>query len=164
MRSIRSRFLVAVLAVMFAAGISKAQAADTPPAPTHDHAFGHGGHRMGFFADYLDLTDAQREQMKSILQKERATMKPLMQQLRQSREQLHQFAEGAYDEAKVRAVATQQAQNMIELAVQKTRIHSELFQVLTADQQAKMKEVEASRAARRGKHADSAPPDAPEQE
>jgi len=77
--------------------------------------------------------------------------------------QLRQYAEGTYDEAKVRALATQQAQTQVELSVQKTRIHNELYQVLTADQQAKMKEFEAHREARMQKHMQDEPTAAPEQ-
>jgi hypothetical protein len=46
---------------------------------------------------------------------------------------------------------------MVELTVQQTRIHSELFQVLTSDQQATMKSVEARRAARMSRHMHTAP-------
>lgn len=119
--------------------------------------FGMGDHMLKFFTDYLSLTDAQQTQIKATLEKEHATIKPLMQQLHQSEQQLKQFEEGAYDEAKVRAVATQQSQTQIELTVQKTRIHNELFQLLTPDQQAKMKEFEANREARMQKHMHSAP-------
>jgi hypothetical protein len=52
---------------------------------------------------------------------------------------------------------------MAELTVQQTRIHSELFQVLTTDQQAKMKEVQARHEARMQRHMHSAP-EAPPQE
>jgi len=51
----------------------------------------------------------------------------------------------------------------VELTVQRTRIHNELFQVLTTDQQAKMKEFEARREARMQKHMQEAPPAPPEQ-
>jgi len=117
---------------------------------------------MGFFAKYLDLSDAQRAQMKAVMEKEHPALKPLMQQLHQTREQLKQYEEGFYDEAKVRALAAQQTQTMVELTVQETRIHNELFQLLTTDQQAKMKEVEASHEARMArmqqKHMQGAPP------
>ena len=63
----------------------------------------------------------------------------------------------------MRALATQQSQTMAELTVQQTRIHSELFQVLTTDQQAKMKEVQARHEARMQRHMHSAP-EAPPQE
>jgi len=123
----------------------------------HGHGFGMGEHMMEFFADYLNLSDAQQTQMKAILQKERPTLKPLIQQLHQTEAQLKQYEEGTYDEAKVRAVAAQEAQTQTELTVQKTRIHNELFQVLTPDQQSKMKEFEARREARMQKHMNAAP-------
>ncbi len=86
--------------------------------------------------------------MKAVLQKEHATMKPLMQQIHQMDQQLKQYEEGTYDEAKVQALVAQQAQTLVQLKVQETRIHSELYQMLTSDQQAKLKEVEANREAR----------------
>jgi len=55
----------------------------------------------------------------------------------------------------VRAVAAQQSQTMVELMVRKARIHNELFQLLTPDQQGKMKEVEARRDSRIQKHIQS---------
>lgn len=126
------------------------------------HEFGMGEHMMGFFADYLNLSDAQQTQMKAIMQKERPTLKPLFQQLHQTETQIKQYEEGAYDETKVRGLATQEAQTQAELRVQQARIHSELFQVLTADQQAKMKEFEARREARMQQHMNQAP-SAPEE-
>jgi Spy/CpxP family protein refolding chaperone len=164
MKSIRSRFLIAAIAVLFTTVVanSHSQIAEAAPPPMHEHGFGHGEHMLEFFADYLSLTDTQQAQAKSIMQKEHATLKPLIQQLHQTEQQLRQYEQGAYDEAKVRALATQQSQAQIELTVQKTRIHSELFQLLTPDQQAKMKQFEANREARMAKHMKDAP--APPQE
>jgi Spy/CpxP family protein refolding chaperone len=156
MRLIRFRLLIAALVLLLGTALTQSQAADAPPSSRHHHEFGEdfgfGGHMMGFFADYLNLTDAQQTQMKAVLQKEHPALHPLMQQLHQAHQQLAQLAEGTYDEGKVRAVATQQAQTMVELAVQYTRIHSELFQLLTPEQQTKMKEFEANHAARMHKH------------
>jgi len=147
MKSIRFRLVVAVLAVMLGAAIAKSQTADAT-APVHDHAFGMRSPMMGFFARDLDLTDAQRAQMKAVLQKEHVALKPQMQQLHLMQQQLKQYEEGTYDEAKVQALVAQQAQTLVQLKVQETRIHNELFQLLTSDQQAKMKELEANREAR----------------
>jgi Spy/CpxP family protein refolding chaperone len=58
----------------------------------------------------------------------------------------------------VRALAAQQTQTMAELTVQETRIHNELFQLLTTDQQAKLKELEANREARVQQRMQNAPP------
>jgi protein CpxP len=164
MKSIRSRFLVAAIAVIFTTIIanSHSQTAEAAPPPMHEHGLGHGEHMLEFFTDYLGLSDAQQTQAKSIMQKEHAALKPLLQQLHQTEQQLRQYEEGTYDEAKVRALAAQQSQTQIELTVQKTRIHSELFQLLTPDQQAKMKQFEANREARMAKHMNNAP--APSQE
>jgi len=168
MKSIRFRFLVAALAVLLGTAFANSQTAPDAPKPqrVHDHGgeFGMGGHMMKFFADYLNLTDAQQAQAKAILEKEHPVMKPLFHQSRQLERQLNQYAEGTYDEAKVRALAAQKAQIEVELTVQKTRIHNELFQVLTADQQAKMKEFQARHEARMQRHMHDAPPATPEQQ
>jgi Spy/CpxP family protein refolding chaperone len=164
MKSIRFRLLIAALAVVLGSALAKSQTADAPtPPPTraHFHGYGMEGHRMGFFAKELNLTDEQKTQMKAVMQKEHPAMKPLFQQSRQVDQQLRQYVEGPYDEAKVRALATQKAQVEVELTVAQTRVHNEMFQLLTADQQAKLKEIEANHAAHMQKHmheAPSAPP------
>jgi protein CpxP len=164
MKSIRFRFLVAALAVLLGSAIAKSQTSDAPPSPPmHGHEFGMEGHMMGFFAKYLDLTDTQRAQMKAVMEKERPTLRPLMHQLQQAHAQMKPYEEGAYDEVKVRGLATQQAQTLVELSVQEARIHNELFQLLTPDQQAKMKEFEANREARMKKRMQDAPQAAPEE-
>jgi Spy/CpxP family protein refolding chaperone len=159
MKSIRSRFLIAAIAVLFTTVVanSQSQTAEATPPPMHGHGFGHGEHMMEFFADYLNLSDAQQAQAKAIMEKEHATLRPLVQQLHQTEQQLRQYEQGTYDEAKVRALAAQESQAQIELTVQKTRIHSELFQLLTPDQQTKMKQFEANREARMAKHMKDAP-------
>ena len=158
MKTIRFRFLVAALAVMLSAAFAKSQTADaTPPQPMHGHGHEFGMGHMGFFAKYLDLTDAQRTQMKGVLHKEHATMKPLMTQLHQMEQQIRPYEEGTYDETKVQALVSQQAQTLVQVKVQEARIHNELFQLLTPDQQAKMKEFEANREARMQKHMQNAP-------
>ena len=166
MRSIRFRLLIAAMAVLLGTAIARSQTADAPappPMPGHEHGFEMGERMLGFFTDMLNLSDAQQTQIKTVMQKEHPVIKPLMQQSRQIDQQLHQYAEGTYDEAKVRALATQKAQVEAELTVQKTRIHNELFQLLTTDQQAKMKEIEANHEARMQKHMHDAPPAPPEQ-
>jgi Spy/CpxP family protein refolding chaperone len=160
MKSIRFRFLTAVLAVTLGAAVARSQTSDTatpPPTPTHAHAWGMRGHMMGFPFRELNLSDEQRAQVKGVMQKEHATMKPLMQQVHGMQQQLKQYSEGAYDEAKVQALVTAQAQTLVQLKVQETRIHSEIYQLLTPEQQAKMKEIEANRETRMQEHMHGAP-------
>jgi len=108
----------------------------------------------------LDLTSAQQEQVKAIWTKEKPTLQPLMQQLRQNHTAMSALeASGPFDEAKTRALATQNAQTMIELQVEHARIKSEIMQILTADQKAKLAQMEANREARMSKHAPPPPAD-----
>jgi protein CpxP len=129
----------------------------------HGHEFGMHDHMMGFFAKSLNLTEDQKTQMKAILEKERPTMKPLHQQERQIEQQLRQYVEGTFDAAKVQALATQKAQVEIQLTVAETRIHNQMYQLLTPDQQSQLKQMEANHEARMQKHMHEAPPAAPEQ-
>ena len=126
---------------------------------------GHGGpmgdfdHMLGFYSDYLDLSSAQQDQVKAIWAKEKPALEPLMQQMHQNHEAMRTLeAAGTFDEAKTRALATQNAQTMIELQVQHARIKNEMMQVLTADQKTKLQQFEAKRESRMKNHA--APPPA----
>jgi periplasmic protein CpxP/Spy len=149
MKSFSFRLLVAASAVLLGSALMHAQTTDaTPPPASHGHMFRARGERMGFFAKKLNLTDEQKAQMKSIMQKEHPTMKPLFAQQHQIDVQLRQYVEGNFDAAKVQALATQKAQVQAQLTVAQTRIHSEMYQVLTADQQAQLKQMEANHEAR----------------
>ncbi len=160
MKAFRYRLLIAALAVLFGTAIAKSQTAETapPPSPMHGHEFGMGGPMMGFFARELNLTDDQKAQMKSIMEKEHPAIKPLMQQQRQIDLQLRQYVEGAFDQTKVQALAAQKSQIQAQLTVQETRIHNELYQVLTTDQQSQLKQLEAKHEARMQQHMGDAPP------
>jgi protein CpxP len=169
MKSFRFRLLVAALAILLGSAIAKSQTADapaTPPMHEHGHGFGMEGHRMGFFAKQLNLTDDQKAQMKTIMEKAHTSMKPLMQQSHQLEQQIHQYAEGNYDqstESTVRGLARKKADIEVELTVARTQVHNQMFQVLTPDQQAKAKQIEANHEARMQKHMNQAPPAAPPQ-
>ncbi|MGB8775225.1 MAG: Spy/CpxP family protein refolding chaperone, partial [Terriglobales bacterium] len=93
-------------------------------------------------------------QVKAIWEKEKPTLQPLMQQMRQNHDAMNALqASGPFDEAKTRALATQNSQTMVELQVEHARIKSEIMQILTADQKAKLAQLEAAHEANMGKHA-----------
>lgn len=145
MKSTHSKVLVIGAAIILAVAAAFAQGMHGPGGR------GGFGPLLGFYSDYLDLTSAQQDQIKAIWAKEKTAVQPLMQQMKQYHSQMQQLtANGAFDEAKVRALATQQAQVQVEMAVQHARIKSEMVQVLTADQKTKLANFEAKRAARRG--------------
>ena len=124
---------------------------------------GMDGHMIGFYAKYLGVTDEQKTQMKAVLQKERPTMKPIMTQVHQLDQQLKQYVEGTYDEAKVQALISAQSQTLVQMKVNEARIHNELYQLLTPDQQTKLKEFEANRQARMQQHMQNSAAAPPEQ-
>ena len=159
MKSFRFRLLVATLAVLLGSAIAKSQtAADTPPPPMHGHGFGMNSQGMGFFAKQLNLTDDQQAQMKTIMEKAHTSMKPLMQQSHQIDQQLRQFVMGAYDDGQVQKLATQKAQIEAQITVAQTKVHNQLFQLLTPDQQAKAKQLVAEHEASMQSHMNQTPP------
>lgn len=162
MKSFRFRLLTAALAVLMGSVIARSQNADASP-PMHGHEFGMHDHGMGFFAKRLNLTDEQKTQMKAVMQKEHPAMKPLFQQQHQIDQQLRQYVEGTFDQAKVQALAAQKAQIQAQMTVAETRIHNELYQLLTPDQQSQLKQMQANREARMQKHMQQEPASPPEQ-
>jgi protein CpxP len=119
----------------------------------------HGGPRGGggdFFGgmmfDYLDLSDAQRAQIKQIMEKEKPTLEPLFKQEMESHKQMMQLVQSGFDEAKAQAIATQGAQIHAQLEVQHARVASEAYQVLTAEQKTKLAQFMAKREQRFEQH------------
>jgi protein CpxP len=111
---------------------------------------GHRHEKMARLAKELNLTDAQKEQIKTMAQAQRTTMRPLFQQMAQNRlAMLNATASGAFDQVKVQAIANQQAQIMAQLAVQRAALRSQIYnQVLTADQKAKADQLRQNKIAR----------------
>jgi len=139
MKSSSWKFAVALVAVLVcgAVMIGYAQQTDStnPKAAWGGHR--HGDH-MGYMVKALNLTDAQKAQAKSIMQANRTSMRPLMQQMEQNRlAMLTATSGGAFDQAKVTALANQQAQLMAQMTVNRQSIRSQIYtQVLTPEQRA----------------------------
>ena len=150
MKSTHIRILTIAAAVLLVAAAAIAEG-------RHGYGGPGGFHRM---LKQLDLTSAQQDQVKAIWAKEKPTLQPLMQQMRQNHSAMKALeASGPFDEAKTTALATQNSQTMIQLQVEHARIKSEIMQILTAEQKAKLAQLEANRAARMSKHTPPAPAD-----
>lgn len=92
----------------------------------------------------LDLTDAQKEQMKTIGQSSREKMKPIMEQMKANRDQLQQLTSGGnFDEGSVQALAAQQGTLTAQMIVEKERTKAAMFALLTTEQKAKAAEMKA---------------------
>jgi protein CpxP len=150
MKAFRNKFMTAAFSLIFMAGAAMAQTATTPPPPPQHHGF-HGRHSggpmFGMFFHQLNLTDAQKAQVKQIMTQERPTLKPLMQQMALGENQMRTLElSGAFDEGQARTLAAQQSQNMTELMVQRARVESEMIQILTPDQKTKLSQLIQQRA------------------
>ena len=153
-----TRILAVALAIVLVAGVAASWAA----AGVGQGPWGHGGfehHMLGMMTDYLDLTEAQQAQVKQIFATEKPTMMPLVQQLHQTRQQLRQLEQSnTFDENKVRALASQQAQTLTELTVEKAKVANQIFNILTPDQKAKAQKFMERREARFQKHFQNSEP------
>jgi protein CpxP len=109
---------------------------------------GSGG--FGLALRQLDLTDAQREQVQSIFQQNRDEMRAAGEKLRAARRGLHDAASaGTVDEAAIRTAAETLANAEAEAAISRARVHAQVWQILTPEQQAKAKELRQQREQRR---------------
>ncbi len=91
---------------------------------------------MGHMFHDLNLTDAQKQQVKSIMEANKASMHTLMQQMAQNRlAMLQATSNGAYNQAAIQTLATQQAQLQAQMTIQHEALQHQVYtQVLTADQ------------------------------
>jgi len=140
--------VVSVLAVTLcgAAMLSYAQG-------PHPHgAF--GGPGMGIPLHELNLTDAQKAQVKQIMDANKTTMKTVMTQLEQNRlALLNVTANGAYDAAKIQLLASQQAQLHAAMTVNREAVQHQIYTtVLTAEQQAKAEQLRSDQVTRITQH------------
>ena len=145
----RKLLLVALLATMTAL-------AATMFAQGHGMSHGRRGWMLHKMAKELNLTEAQQQQVKTILQAERAKIQPTMQQLRQNEQAENAVITGQFDEAKARDFAQKQAAFMTDMMVEKERTKSQIYALLNPEQRQKalqlMQQREQRRAERMQKH------------
>ncbi len=104
---------------------------------------GPGGPRegLGLFGPLgreLNLTDAQKTQIKSIQDSFRENDKALFDQLRALHEKQGDVTPGTFDEAAFRSAAEARSKIQIELEVSHAKMMSQVFNVLTAEQKAQI--------------------------
>jgi len=152
----------ALLAVAVSAGAYvHAQDAGAPRAPQGEGRRGPGGPGgpgfrgpggpMGLLPMLgrdLELTDAQHDQLKAIAESHKEDWKALAERGRAAHMALNQAVMAdTIDEALIRQKSSEAAAVDADLAVARARARAEVFQILTAEQRAKVKE----RAAQRGR-------------
>jgi Spy/CpxP family protein refolding chaperone len=86
------------------------------------------------------LTDAQKAQVKQIVDNFEASTKELREKMRGLRGGEGDAFNGTFDEATVRSQAQARAQVQVELEVAHARMLSQVYNVLTAEQKAQVAE------------------------
>ena len=103
----------------------------------------------------LELTDAQREQVRGIVSARSADFKSIADRLRVAREAQHAAVTRVpVDESEVRARVSETAAIEADAAVLRARVHEQIYQVLTPEQQQKAKTLQAERQKRRAERAE----------
>ncbi|HJQ37479.1 MAG TPA: Spy/CpxP family protein refolding chaperone [Thermoanaerobaculia bacterium] len=113
------------------------------------HGRGRHGQFGARFAEKLNLTDAQKEQIKTLNQSFRESNKAFFEQTRDTRRQMREARE-AGDQARLDALkATAQSQHAQMKQLREAQ-QQRVLSVLTAEQRAQFEAMKAERHARRG--------------
>jgi periplasmic protein CpxP/Spy len=124
-------------------------------AQPHGDAGGeHRGMRGGFHGlRQLDLSDEQRQEVRRIMELHKAERQAIGERLREARRaQSEAVMAVPVDESAVRARSADLAKVESDAAVLRARMHSEVYNVLTPEQQEKAKALRAEREARGAQH------------
>ena len=136
----RAIALAAVMAVAIAVPFAIAQSKD--PGAQRAHGMRGGDRMSGAFFRNLDLTDAQKAQMKQIREAHSQSLRPLMEQIRAKRQEIHQANQGGtFNESLVAQKLTEIAPLEAKLMGEQFRTHQEMLSVLTAEQKAKLEQL-----------------------
>lgn len=155
--------IIAVLAL--AAGYVSAQNTNGDAAPFRagrgrgpGALGGPGGGPMSFLgpiamlASRLELSDAQKDQIKSIAQSHADEWKALLTREQQARlAQQAAIVSAQFDEVTIRQRSADLAAVDADISVARARAHGELLQLLNTDQQAKLKDLETKGPRGRGR-------------
>jgi periplasmic protein CpxP/Spy len=146
--------LVAALAGGTAVAIAQApQGGPGVNGPEHGRRGGprgFGGPMGDFGLRGIDLTDAQRDQLRTIMESHKAEFEQAGAKLREGHRGLAKAVEAtSVDEAAIRAASTALASAMADEAILRAKVRVELNGILTAEQLQKLQERRAERQQRR---------------
>lgn len=139
---IQSIAMALVMAIAVAVPIASAQSTDEG-AKTRKERRGHKGMRDGRMMGFrgLDLTDAQKAQMKQIRETHRQAITPLREQLRAKRQELRQAHQGGtFNESLAAQKLAELAPLQAKLQAEQFRLRQEMLSVLTPEQKTKLEQ------------------------
>ena len=161
---IKTLAIASLSAIALAASIAFAQSTTTGQSnteqgprterrggPRGEHGHGWGGMRDGGFFRQLNLTEDQKAKIKQIRETYAERNKPLREQLRAKRQELHQASEGGtFNEALATQKLTEMASLEAKLMGEQFKLHQETLSVLTPEQKTQLEQSRAQFKARRG--------------
>jgi protein CpxP len=146
----RRRWLGGLVALALAAGVAPSLAAQGPGRGWGRGPGGLGGPGGAFGPGLplrqLELTDAQRDQVRSIMQGHQEEFRALGDRMRTARKAQHEAVTAeSFNEAAVRSASATVAEVEADAAVLRARVHQEVWAVLTPEQKEKAKAFQAQR-------------------
>src|SRR5687768_15158452 len=109
--------------------------------PGHPRGDGHGD-MVEHLSLALNLTDAQKTQVKAIVDAERATSEPARSRIGEIHKQVEAaLFSGQFDEAQIRPLAAQASQLMTDQMVEHVRAFAKIYALLTPEQRVKAQEM-----------------------
>jgi protein CpxP len=135
-------------AAVLMTGVTFAQAPEPGPHGGRHHAAGKRGmHGKGFesMAARLNLTEAQQQQAKTIFGNARASSKPLMEQLRQVRQELREAAKTNRPASEIEALSARQGDLRGQLTAIHTQAFASFYATLTPEQKEKADQLRNER-------------------
>lgn len=138
----------AIVAAVVAVGAAVHAQGPGPGGPRG--RFGHfGGPGGDLPLRALELTDAQRQQVRDITERHRANLQTAGQQLRQAFEAQRAAVEASpVDESQIRSTSEALATAHTAMAIERAQVRSEILSILTQEQQEKVKQWQAERQTR----------------
>jgi periplasmic protein CpxP/Spy len=147
--------LVGVLAIPFAKGQSTGTEQGDQQEKVVKGGGGRGGHHWdrsfgGRLFSRLNLTDAQKEQMKQINQNFRASTKPIRDELRVKHGELRQAQQGeTFDEALAAQKLNEISAIQVKLMGEQFKLKKEISSVLTPEQKNQLEQMRQEMKAKR---------------
>ena len=157
MTRIRSLAVTGALAGVLAAGSVMAQSpADSGPGRGRGgFARGGGFDRGGGELRGLNLTDAQRQQIRALHDQHREQTQAAATRLRTAMEAQRKAVETVpLNEGAIRATSQELAEAQTELAIERAKLHAQVVALLTPEQKAQAEKLRADREARRPQRGD----------
>lgn len=107
-----------------------------------------GGMLRGMMGAALDLDDAQKEQIRSILEATRTSLQPVMEQLRQNREAAQAAVQAGKSDAELQQIADEGGRLHAQIQGAMLKAHAKVWAVLTPQQKEKWNKLREEARAR----------------